>query len=208
MSLDWFCANGLVGKGDADAARNRDDYVVARQVSRFQTDLAVVQAIGNQLSIASVGPVSPALADLASGIFDLLPHTPVTAVGINFMAHFKMEDFDTYHQIGDKLAPKDIWNDIFPERVAGLANLTILIQEGTREVTATPNNKRITVQPSNQVRPGLYLQINNHFEVDVAGVKLERAKVAAGVIKENWEHCLAESEELFDRIIRKALAKS
>src|SRR5262249_29642021 len=95
LSVDWFCSNGLVGQGDADAARARDDYVVTRQVTRFQTELAVLQVVENQLAVAAAGPVTPALADLVTSIFELLPHTPVSGIGLNFNAHYRIEDAET-----------------------------------------------------------------------------------------------------------------
>jgi hypothetical protein len=207
MSLDWFCSNGLVGEGDAATARDRDDYVVSRQISRFQTDVAIVQAIGNQLSIAAAGPVSPALADLASSVFELLPHTPVSAVGINFSAHYKVENRETYQRVGDALVPKRIWELVFQNQNTGMADVTVLVQNGTRDSDlAELNHKRITVQPSSSIRPGIFLQINNHFGVDLDGNPLERARVAAGLVRAHWETCCSQSQGLFDHIMRLALA--
>ena len=209
LSLDWFCANGLIGAGDAETARSRDDYIVSRQVTRFQTELAEVQAIGNQLSISSTGPVSPALADLAVGIFDLLPHTRVDAIGLNFMAHYKVTDMALYHHVGDVLAPKRIWREVFPDGVAGLANLTILVQDGDRETNRFVSSiyKQITLQRSSKVTPGFFLQINNHFGAQAEDKPIERAKVAGSVVKENWDRCWSESQGLFERILNLALAE-
>jgi hypothetical protein len=122
FSVDWLQSSGLVGADDAAATRSREDYVVSRQITRYQTELASIQVFDSQFSITSVGPVTPALCDLATGIFDLLPHTPVTALGLNFMGHYKTENLSTYHHIGDALAPKGIWGEIFPGRRSACKN--------------------------------------------------------------------------------------
>jgi hypothetical protein len=207
MSVDWFDSNKLVGSGDADSARSRDDYIVSRQVSRFQTDVATVQTLANQFAIANVGPVSPALADLAASVFELLPHTPVTAVGLNFMAHYKVSNAAEYHHFGDVLAPKRIWREIFPEKAVGMADLTVLVEQGPRDAADVPrlDNRRISVQPSLKVRPGLFLQINNHFGASVDGTPLSNAKSAASIVQSNWLSCYSESQGLFDRIVKSAL---
>jgi hypothetical protein len=208
LSLDWFVANKLIGEGDAAAARARSDYVVTRQISRFQTDFAVVQAVETQLSIGSAGPVTPALADLAISVFELLPHTPVTAIGLNFIAHYKVAEANTYHRFGDALAPKDIWNVIFPGKACGLANLTILVQDGARDETPGPNNKHVTIQPSSKVKPGIYFDINNHFTAASDGTLLKHASGAASVVKENWRACHDQSHVTFDKVLSMATSDS
>lgn len=50
-------------------------------------------------------PSVKALHDLAAGVFELLPHTPVTAFGVNRCAHFAMESEDAWHSLGFSLGP-------------------------------------------------------------------------------------------------------
>lgn len=206
LSLDWCNKNALIGDGDAKAARARPDYFVAPQVSRFQTDMAVFQVIENQLSVSAAGPVTPALADLVLGIFELLPHTPVNAIGLNFNSHYKIADAQTYHRIGDTLAPKEIWNTIFPNHAAGVAELTIRIQQGSREKNeSTLNEKRVTMQPSGKIKPyGTFLQINHHFGTALDDKPLQDASAAAEIVKKHWQPCFASSQELFGTIIEMA----
>ena len=98
--------------------------------------------------------LSPAFKDLAVGIFQLVPHTPVTAEGLNFLGHFKLASEDEYHWVGDVLAPKDIWKALYPDEWPGLADLTIQIQPWTRgEPLKTKDEKRISEShPTDQVR--------------------------------------------------------
>jgi hypothetical protein len=206
LSLDWFNKNALVGDGDAGAARGRNDYVVTRQISRFQTDLAVFQVIDSQLSVSAVGPVTPALSDLVLGIFELLPDTPVSAMGLNFNSHYKIGDAQTFHKIGDTLAPKKIWNTIFPDHAAGVAELTIRVQQGSREKNeSTLNERRVTMQPSGKIKPyGVFLQVNHHFGAALDDKPLKDASAAAQIVKQHWQPCFAGAQELFETIIAMA----
>ena len=161
----------------------------------------LVQVLENQLSISSTGPVSPGLCDLAVGIFDLLPHTPVTAVGINFSAHYKIEDLATYHRIGDRLAPKEIWKHLFKNKAVGLMDLTIVVNEGDRDDVMPPNQQRITLQPSQKVKYGVYLQLNDHYGADLDGKLLTSAAAVSAVVRKCWAKTYSRSLDLFKSIL-------
>lgn len=53
------------------------------------------------------------LRDLAMAVFDLLPETPVDAVGINAAWHVRAESEADWHAFGDKFLPKDFWHQVF-----------------------------------------------------------------------------------------------
>lgn len=202
VSAEWLQSNGLIGSGDAEQARSRLDYIVSRNITKFQTEAVLVQVLENQLSVGCTGPVSPALCDLAAGIFDLLPHTPVTAVGINFSAHYKIEDAAAYHRIGDTFAPKDIWNQLFKEKSVGLMDLTILVQDGKRDGVALPDQQRITLQPSQKFKQGVFLQLNDHHGTDLEDKVLTSAAAASAVVRKFWAETYAKSLELFESILK------
>lgn len=208
ISVDWLLGHRLIGEGDATTARESKDFVVTRQLTRYSTDTAKIQVIENQLSVASAGPVSPALADLATSILQLLPHTPVTALGLNFMVHYKIPTKDVYHRIGDTLAPKALWEELFPDRQVGLLNLVMKVQDGTRENgPRSRNEKNITVQPSGRVSSGVFLQANNHYAEDAATQPLANAAGAADLVRANWETDYQESLAIFASIIERIAGK-
>jgi hypothetical protein len=207
ISVDWLRSHGLVGSDDAEATRTRPDYLVSRQITRFRTELASVQVFEAQLSIGSIGPVTPALCDLATGIFDLLPHTPVSALGLNFEAHYRTENLSTYHRLGDVLAPKSIWNEVFPQQAVGLQEMTVSVQNGPREeMVAKPDLRRVTIQPSMQVLQGIYLRMNDHHGLDIEGKTLSSASGASALTRKHWSSTWEQSLEVFDRVLSLALA--
>ena len=145
FSPDWLERNDLIGSEDADIARNPDqegNMVIANQVARYGTNMFAIQVLENQLQLSSKGVLTPAFKDLAASIFQLLSHTPVTAVGLNFECHYKLDTKDQAHLVGDVLAPKDIWNSLYPDDNSGLFNLAIQVQHGSRENPINANDKK------------------------------------------------------------------
>jgi len=212
FSPDWLEGNDLIGKGDADAVREKSQgtsLIVSHQVTAFETKWFALQVLENQFSLTSKDALSPAFKDLAVGIFQLLSHTPVTAVGLNFLADFKLTSEDEYHQIGDVIAPKDIWQALYPDEIAGLANLTIRIQHGVRgETLKTKDEKRVSLQPSNKFKYGVFLAYNDHRDVSAPSEdNLKPAERVAAIIDKEWEASWKDAVRAFDGLLSMALKK-
>ena len=72
FSPDWLEYNKLIGEGDAIAAREGSEsrqMLVSHQVSNFEADWFSLQVLDTQFTLSSKGVISPALKDLAAGIF-------------------------------------------------------------------------------------------------------------------------------------------
>ena len=197
----------LIGAGDAEYARAAKNLLVSRQVSVCETEWFALQVLENQFSLTSKGALSHAFQDLAEGIASLVPHTPVTALGLNFMGHYKLPTEAEYHKVGDVLVPKKIWNELIdPEsEAAGVLDVTIRIQHGERGKPVTdPDELRIQVQPSAQVKFGVFLSCNNHLEWFARKPDGKaNAEGAAEVIATKWEPAWHRAESLFDGLLTK-----
>ena len=114
----WMEKNNLIGSDVAKNALESPSLIITNQALRFETEWFVLQVLPQQFSLTSKGAIAPMMRDLAEQVFLLLPHTPVTAVGLNFQGHYKINTIEDYHKIGDTLAPKKIWDQIhfFPEQ--------------------------------------------------------------------------------------------
>ncbi|MHB8391134.1 MAG: hypothetical protein ACYDBH_16385 [Acidobacteriaceae bacterium] len=211
FSPDWLEANSLIGRSDADSVRdnNQGSLIVSHQVTSFETKWFSLQVLANQFSLTSKDALSPAFRDLAVSIFQLLPHTPVTAVGLNFMGHFKLASDEEYHNVGDALAPKGIWNTLFPNEIAGLTTLSIGIEPGVRgEPLKTRDNKRISIQPSALIKSGVYIAYNSHHDVSVSSNDTTRsAQRVATIIEQEWEASWHDSVRVFNGLLSMTLDK-
>lgn len=211
FSADWLEANGLIGRQDADAARHNPAYVVTHQVTALETDWFTVQVLENQLIVASKGALSPTIKDLAVGALSLLPHTPITAVGLNFMGHYNMTTETDYHKIGDVFAPKQIWNELFPaeNNSAGLTDLSMRISPVPRgKILETGDQKNISLQPSSKIKFGIYLSYNDHRVVRAdEDSNTTAAEITAKIVANGWQSSWQDAIAIFDGLISKALAE-
>lgn len=212
FSPDWLELNGLIGKDDADIVRQgsqRESLIVSHQVAVFETKWFALQVLESQFSLTSKDALSPAFKDLAVGIFQLVPHTPITAVGLNFLAHFRLAGEQAWHKVGDRLAPKDIWQALYPNDSPGLQDVTIRIQRWTRgEPIKTRDEKRISVQPSTKIKFGAFLTYNDHHDVSNGDEDGPRpGERVATVIDTQWESSWQDAVRVFDGVLSMALDK-
>jgi hypothetical protein len=212
FSPDWMEQNGLIGKDDADSVREGrqgKSLLVSHQVATFETKWFALQVLENRFSLTSKDALSPAFKDLAVSIFQLVPHTPVTAVGLNVLGHYKLASEDNYHRVGDALAPKDIWKALYPDEIPGLADLTVRIQRGSRgEPLRTKDEKRIAVQPSNKIKFGVFLSYNDHHDVSASDEdNLRPGERVATLVDSEWESSWQDAVRVFDGVLSKTLSK-
>lgn len=214
FSPDWLENNGLIGNGDAEEARQSPSFIVSRQVSVFETDWFALQVFENQLSLTSKGALSAAFKDLAVGMLSLLSHTPITAIGLNFLAHYRLASEAEHHKVGDVLAPKTIWSNLYPvgSSAAGLVNLSIMIQPCTRtqaqtQAQALGDVRNISVQPSDKFRYGVFLNYNDHRIINHAERNDQTmAEHAAFIIDSDWQNAWNDALRVFALIVTQALA--
>jgi hypothetical protein len=135
--------------------------------------------------------------------------TPVVAVGLNFLGHFKLKDEDEYHRVGDVLAPKAIWRSLYPEHWVGLAELSIFIQPGGRGKPPETNDaRRITVQPSTRIKYGIQMSYNDHHQVQTTDDPIRPAERVAAIIDEQWESSWQDAVRDFDTVLSMALNRA
>jgi hypothetical protein len=207
---DWLEKHQLIGSLDAEWARDKSTnskLVISHEVSQLETKLFSLQVVGNQLTLTSKDALSPALRDLASGIFQLVPHTPITAIGLNFLGHYRLNDEKQYHAVGDHLAPKAFWSALYPDRTAGIADLAMRLYPGSREKPeSVVDYRQITIQPSNKIKFGIFLAYNDHHTLR-NGDHGEEAPgtLAAQIVDEQWELVWKDAIRVFECILSSAI---
>lgn len=167
--------------------------VVSSQLTQFVADWLTVQITQHQLLLATVDRGREMdLRDLAKGLFDSLPDTPIDAIGINADSHFRAEDETAWHEFGDRFLPKDFWEPLFGQgpwrersegKRVGMRAMTV---EVTRD-PEVPGHVRVELAPSVRIAPhGIYIGINAHFQLTLAGRRAD-AGDAARVLATQWE---------------------
>ncbi len=192
---EWFARQGLLPQAEADTA---DIKVIVPQVSHFETERFIIQVTDNRFVAASKPSTNPApLRDLVLGAFFILEHTPVTALGLNYQMHFAMGSEERWHQIGDRLAPKEPWNQVLEGR-PGLLTMTIRTEKDKPKGAQF----NVKVEPSTQVPHGVYFETNEHYPAPEA----EPLKGLMGILGERWEEAQVYASRVVNHILTWARA--
>ena len=116
----WLARNGLLRPQEADQA---NIVVVAPEIAAFDIGWVAVQATHERLQLSSTSAPSYSMVkDLAVGIFSLLEHTPISAVGINHNQHFRAESDERWHRFGHLVAPVEPWRASSTMLVSGVSS--------------------------------------------------------------------------------------
>jgi hypothetical protein len=154
---EWFARQGLIRIGEAEKATIE---FINSDISAFSLGWVRVEITRDRASFASnQAQHYELLRDLVASTFKLLRHTPITRFGINWFCHFRMPNIETWHKIGHKLAPKEPWMDIVKQ--PGMIDVTMQAQRPDDYT----GNINITVQPSMSVQPGVYIIVNDDFDL-------------------------------------------
>ncbi|GAA4266024.1 hypothetical protein [Frondihabitans peucedani] len=211
---EWFRDQELISSADFDRAEI-DGVTPDLTVLRLAWLTVTVTAENMVLTSTSVDDF-PLLRDVALGVLNAVI-TPLTALGINREYHVQMEDIDEFNLVGDVLAPKALWNDVLKE--SGMKDVTLWGQRQDHY----GGRVHVTVQPSAQVKLGVYFLINDHFdltvvehqpairitetsEVEDSGTSLKKHAFALEVLATAWESSFAQAESIRTHVIAEVLS--
>jgi hypothetical protein len=153
----WFAAEDLIRKEEAEAAKIE---IIHPEIVSFAMEWLRLQVTQERFAVSTANsPSYEPLRDLVLGTFQLLQHTPVRQMGLNRDLHFRMASEEAWHAFGHRLAPKEPWTGLLDQ--PGLRRLVI---QGARPDDFT-GYIQVSVEPSRRVHPGVYVGINDHYEV-------------------------------------------
>lgn len=187
---EWFARQGLLPQPEADAAEIK---LIVPQISHFETERFLIQVTEQQFIAATKPNANPApLRDLVQGAFFILEHTPVTAMGLNCQMHFSMDSELSWHKVGDRLAPKEGWNEVLEGR-PGLLSMTIL----SNKETPKGAQFRVKVESSVQIPLGVYFETNEHYPAP----ELEPLKGLMDILTNRWEEAQIYASRVVNHIL-------
>lgn len=189
----WFASQELVSKEEADDA---EIDVIIPDLSSFTVGPFSLRASRDKFHVYSANaPSFDVVRDVVFGTFELLPHTPVRAVGLNRQYHYRMEDEDSWHGLGFRLVPRKNWEGVL--ETPGMEHVRVL---GARPDSERPGMVRVTVQPSVKINPGVYMEVNDHFELD-GDDEASKLKYLLELLKDEWEVSMKRSQEIADHVL-------
>lgn len=200
----WFGWNELLPEKTVKIAGAK---IVHPQIAIFEADWLNLHVQPESFQINTTQPPYVRLRDLAVRIFrENLPHTPLSAMGINREVHFSVRSFDERDRLGRLLAPVEPWGDwgqkLEPDgEHGGMTSLTMRqVNPDGRPLGGQIN---VTVEPSSRIgqgRLGVYVRVNDHYTIENVEGQMGTSKIVA-LLEENFDESLRCADKIIDHIM-------
>ena len=188
----WFAAQELIRNEEADNAKIE---LIHQAFVQFSLEWLRLEIYQNRFAAGThQSPFFKVLRDLVLGTFRILKHTPIRMMGINCDFHFPMESEKAWHTVGNRLAPKDIWNNLLKE--PGMRSLSI---EGHRPDDYI-GKITVRVEPSSRIDPGVYIHVNDHYEINDRESSIGCDEII-DVLESSWDKSISRSTEIAHKIL-------
>lgn len=187
----WFEREGLALPEEEAASLSEttvDGPLVTPDLSRCEIGPEItVECQANRLTLNAATTLGEErLRSLAAAILVKLPHTPITAVGINHLQIFDARNEKEWHLVGDLLVPKDeVWAKVMESR-PGMALLRV---EDFRQ-GPPPVRVWATIEPVRESHPPYRIAIHTNWHTDIPQNSSDSAtpsELAADFVASQWE---------------------
>ena len=187
----WLAHLGLISEADAENAKVEG---VSPEFCVFELRWVRIEILRERFSATATNVEADKLRlrDLVCGIFSSLPHTPVAALGINRIVHHEMPSAESFHRIGDTLAPKDFWQRHLKE--PGLKSLAIL----GRRTDDRPGEINVFVRPILEQKNIVEISYNSHFQFPPKSLGKDVVPLLDGRIEATLKEGFAISSSLIE----------
>ena len=201
----WFERENLTRLGElaASLSEKKGELLITPDLSRCEIGPEIsIECLTNRLALNAATTLGEErLRSLATGIIGKLPHTPITAIGLNHTLVYEVAKEDDWHRIGDILVPKDeIWGKVMEGR-PGMAILRV------EDFRPGPPAVRVwaTIEPVREPHPPYRFQIHINWHGDISSESLDDAngaELASRFIGSQWETALDFGPRLADRLFQ------
>ncbi|TFZ00674.1 hypothetical protein EZ313_19680 [Ramlibacter henchirensis] len=197
----WFQSNDLLGKQETKAAAEKQTLLVSDELTVFSVAGMDFHVRADRIQVGTAqenlfGPVR----DLVIGTMQLLEASTVRAVGINWTAHFKLPSRDAWHAAGHKMIPYEFWARTWTKHV-GMRNVTVELERKD----GRGGYVQVTVQPSNVVESGVYVSVNDHYDMAKEGEPSTGAQ-SASLLQDQWDGSQKIAMELLEQIQKECVS--
>ena len=206
----WFATHGMIGEKEAE--NPADMLQLKDQVVTFRVGMFSLSVQPDRFDITSLDDPHEHIKDLVVSCFgEHLPHTPVSAMGINRNIHFDTGNFEVRDYVGSRLAPKDAWGK-WGEEIERRRDGPLEKRGGMLSVTMLQNNLQLDeyevfvqakVEPSKRIETntGIFIHVNNHFELVDDEKSAQDASSAVGALEAHWKSSMNRASMITDQIM-------
>jgi len=187
----WLGAKGLVMEAEATDAKVE---IITPDVSSFAMGWVHLQVTTDKFSATALeAGRARSLRDLVNGIFGLLEHTPLQALGMNRTMHFRLPGEVEWHAVGDLLVPKDPWKELIEK--PGMLSVVVQGRIAARPKALT----NIKVEPSARIKPGVFVEVNEHYGITEIGGEEGLLRT----LRDAWEDAQQDAKRIAEKMVAK-----
>lgn len=193
----WLVHNELISSGIAEAAK---EVSCQSEFSTFEVDNMKLFVEKERFGLTTKDvSMLPVFRDTVKGIFTLLEHTPLKALGLNYDFRYSMPDDESWHRLGHTLAPKECCWDSLLEK-PGMAALAIRGSRGE-----VPESRvDIRVNPIWDEKNGVFIGINQHYRFDDLEdtAIVERNQRVLNILETDWQSFCEYAKNAVKKILK------
>lgn len=190
----WFAAQELIRTKESEESEVQ---LITPEVTSFKLgDWLELQVTRERFSASTAQEAYfEILRDLVLGTFTLLRHSPVRAVGINYMAHHRLRSEEEMHSYGYSWAPKTNW-----EGILNNPGMRVLIMQGKR-TDGYMGYVQVQSEPSAKVQPGIFFAINDHFQIAKSDSEQIGCLEAIEILRSKCQESIAGSRTMIEKLL-------
>ena len=189
----WLAKYGLIPDSEQSDATTE---LIRNEFGRVSLPWVEIQVLRDRADFTGTDntPSATAIRDLVLGCLDLLHHTPVSGLGINDWAHYRMASEAAWHAVGHRIIPPENWSTVLGK--PGMMSADV---RGLRP-DERAGSINVTVQPSGMFQPGVFISVNDHIELLKDGER-QTAGDASAVLQEVWDEARSRAKALHEHVL-------
>lgn len=203
----WFAKNDLFSDAELRATQLG---IAHNSITQFVMEWLTVEVQPNRFLLQTASDPFLRILDMTTHIFgQLLPHSHIIQLGINYGEEFILDDWKRRHALGRALAPLEPWgewanklNKADYEATGGMISLVMREQYEPQSI----GFRRVEVEPSEENAPGrgVSVKVNDHRNV-VGDRAQEDTTIAMKILRDDFESSIAQSKWVVNELRNFAL---
>jgi hypothetical protein len=189
----WLASYNLIRRQEAEAAEIQ---IIHPNVAAFTVEWLQIKVTEDQFQASTtLEAYYETLRDLVIGILEVLSRPPIAHMGINREFHYLSPSVDVWHSIGYRLAPKQDWEGVLEQ-----PKMRSLTMQGVRP-DPFKGYIQTKVEPSPRVEPGIFVQINDHYELGTSSNEsLTGSDRVIQILSEQWSESMQRSLSIAEKV--------
>jgi hypothetical protein len=187
----WFASRGLLRDDEAEKSVIE---LMAPELAMFRLPWGELRALANRVDFTIVEPTAyEAGRDLIASLARIVSF-PVRSVGLNYHNHWKMPSENLLDRLATAAAEVMATTELTPP------HLQTLDIRAEREDADYPGSVGMTLQPSSIVTGGIYISVNDHYDIDDNDSE-SRTEQLIDVLGTRWDSAGSMGAALAQRLI-------